>query len=195
MLLFLDIMKLTNLRYLAKGKRSQVYSAYYKKEKVAVKYSHRAEIEAYWLKKLSKLKFVPKLLYSDKEKIIYEFIEGETIDKYIEHSKNPIPILKQVLKQCYELDKLKINKKELTHPYKHILIKNKKAKMIDFERCYETDNPKNVTQFGQYIMSGRMSSVFKKCKFILDKKTFTKLLKEYKKHKTKFSFLKLLASF
>ena len=65
-------MKLTNLVYLSRGKRSNVYTTIYKKKKVAVKYSHRAEIEAYWLKKLSKLNFVPKLISSDNKKIIYE---------------------------------------------------------------------------------------------------------------------------
>ncbi|MBS3157535.1 hypothetical protein J4442_05195 [Candidatus Woesearchaeota archaeon] len=175
-------MKLTNLVYLSRGKRSNVYTTIYKKKKVAVKYSHRAEIEAYWLKKLSKLNFIPKLISSDNKRIIYEFIEGETIDKYLENSKNPILILKQILKQCYELDKLKINKKELTNPYKHILIKNKKSKMIDFERCYETDNPKNVTQFCEYLMR----------KKIINRKNLTPLLKNYKKNKTKKNFEKIL---
>ena len=91
-------------------------------------------------------------------------------------------ILKQILKQCYELDKLKINKKELTNPYKHILIKNKKSKMIDFERCYETDNPKNVTQFCEYLMR----------KKIINRKNLTPLLKNYKKNKTKKNFEKIL---
>lgn len=175
-------MKLTNLMHFSKGKRSKVYTAFYKNKKVVVKYTHRAEIESYWLKKLSKLKFVPKLISSDKEKIICEFIEGERINKCLEKTKNPIPILKQILKQCYELDKLKINKKELTNPYKHILIKNKKSKMIDFERCYETDNPKNVTQFCEYLMR----------KKLISRKEFTKVLKNYKNNKTKSNFFKIL---
>lgn len=188
-------MKLTNLEYFSKGKRSKVYTAKYKNKKVIVKYTYRAEIESYWLEKLSKLKFIPKLISSDKEKIICEFIEGERIDNYLEKTKNPIPILKQILKQCYELDKLKINKKELTNPYKHIIIKDRKSRMIDFERCYETNNPKNVTQFGHYIMSGKINLILKKKKIIVDKKALTKALKEYKKKKTNSSFLKLLSSF
>lgn len=178
-------MQFKNQVYFSKGKRSRVYTALYRNKRVIVKYSHRASIEAKWLKKLSNLNFVPKLLYSDKEKIIYYFIEGKSINDYLKNIKNPIPILKQILKQCYELDKLKINKKELTNPYKHILIKNKIAKMIDFERCYKTHNPKNVTQFGEFIMR----------KKLVNRKEFTRALKNYKNNKTKTSFLKILFSF
>lgn len=188
-------MRLTNLKYFSKGKRSKVYTNIYKNKKVIVKYSYRAKIEANWLKKLSKLDFVPKLLFSDKEKIVYEFIEGEPILVYIQKVKNSKPIIKQILKQCFELDKLKINKKELTNPYKHILIKNKKAMMIDFERCYETENPKNVTQFAQYIMSRKMDLIFKEKGFILDKNKFKKALKNYKSCKTKSNFSKILRFF
>ena len=175
---------LKNLKYFSKGKRSKVYTALYNNKKVIVKYSHRAEIEASWLKKLKKLNFVPKLISVDKEKIIYKFIDGVTIQEYVK-KHNSKKIFKQILRQCYELDKVKINKLELTNPYKHILIKNSKSKMIDFERCYKTDNPKNVTQFSQYILRNMK----------LNKKEFTKLLKEYKKNKTKTNFSKILSSF
>ena len=74
---------------------------------------------------------------------------------------------------------------ELTNPYKHILIKNSKAKMIDFERCYKTENPKNVTQFSEYLMRKRL----------VPRKKFILILKEYKKNKTKKSFNKILSFF
>ncbi|MAG52486.1 MAG: hypothetical protein CMH62_00815 [Nanoarchaeota archaeon] len=177
-------MQLKSLKYFSKGKRSKVYTALYKNKKVIVKYSNRSLIEAKWLKKLKKLKFIPKLISSDKNTLVMEFIEGKTINDYIKKTKNPKLILKQILKQCYELDKLEINKLELTNPYKHILIKNKKAKMIDFERCYKTENPKNVTQFTEFLMRKRL----------IDRK-ITPLLKNYKKNKTKTNFSKILSSF
>jgi predicted Ser/Thr protein kinase len=51
---------------------------------------------------------------------------------------------------------LKVNKEEMHHPHKHILVcaKNKKALipvMIDFERCHLTSKPTNVTQFLEFI--------------------------------------------
>ncbi len=175
-------MQLINLKYFSKGKRSKVYTAFYKNKKVIVKYSNRALIEASWLKFLKKLDFTPKLIFADKNMLIYEFIEGITIAEYLKN-KNSKPIIKQILRQCYELDKLKINKKELTNPYKHILIKDKKAKMIDFERCYKTKFPKNVTQFSEFLMR----------KKLVNRNNLIKSLKEYKKQQTKKHFDNILA--
>ena len=175
-------MELTNLKYFSKGKRSKVYTASYKNKKVILKFSNRSLIEAKWLKKLKKLNFVPKVIFADSSTIVMEFVDGKTISEYLKKNKNP-KILKQILKQCYELDKLKINKLELTNPYKHILIKNSSAKMIDFERCYKTNNPKNVTQFSEYLMRKRL----------IDRKKLTLLLKKYKKSQTKLNFDNILA--
>ena len=49
--------------------------------------------------------------------------------------------------------------------------------MIDFERCYETKNPKNVTQFCNFLMFNKESFNFNNKKLIL-------LLKEYKNKQT-----------
>ena len=171
--------------YFSKGKRSIVYLAEYNGKKVIIKYSKRAEIESYWLNFLKNLDFVPKLIYHDEEQLVYYFIDGITIGEYIEKTKNPQPILKQILKQCYELDKLKVNKLELVNPYKHILIKNKKARMIDFERCKRTEKPKNVTQFVEYLMR----------KNIISREDIKPLLKNYKKSQTRSNFGKILKLF
>ena len=176
------MMELKNLKYFSKGKRSKVYTALYKNKKVIVKYTKRVEIEVKWLKFLKKLKFVPQLIDYDKEKLIYYFIDGITIEEFLK-KKNKNSVLKQILRQCYELDKLKINKLELTNPYKHILIKNSKARMIDFERCYKTPKPKNVTQFSEYLMRKRL----------LDRKKTLSSLKLYKKSQTKKHFDNILA--
>lgn len=176
-------MQLSRLKYFSKGKRSKVYTAFYKNKKVIVKYTKRVKTEVKWLKFLKKLNFVPKLIYHDEEKLVYYFIDGITIEEYLK-KKNIKPVLKQILRQCYELDKLKINKLELTNPYKHILIKNSKAKMIDFERCYKTLKPKNVTQFVEYLMRKRII-----------KRNIIPILKEYKKSRIKTSFEKILSSF
>ena len=79
-----------------------------------------------------------------------------------------------------DLDKLKINKKELTNPYKHIII-NKKIVMIDFERCYFTDKPKNVSQFCQFLMSKKVKEIFMKNKININKNKLIRILKVYKK--------------
>jgi predicted Ser/Thr protein kinase len=76
----------------------------------------------------------------------------------------------------------------MNHPTKHILIKKGEASrktvvMIDFERCKQTENPKNVTQFCQYILKYQKK---------INKKKLMRLLQEYKKDYSSLSFRRLL---
>ena len=175
------MMAIENLEFLAKGKRSRVYVGFLKKKKVAVKISKRAEIEGKWLKLLNKNRIGPKLIKVEKDKLIYEFVEGKRIGDCLK-DKNIKIILRKVLEQCRILDNLKINKKELVNPYKHIIIKGNEVKMIDFERCHKVKRGKNVTQFGEYLM--RMK--------LIPRKEFTKILKDYKKNESENNFKRIL---
>ncbi len=171
------------LEYLAKGKRSRVYVGIYRGKKVVVKKSKRAKIEAKWLKILNKYKIGPKFVSVGRDELIYEFVEGVRILDY----KGDIKIIiKKVLDKCRKLDKLKINKKEMANPYKHILIKNKQVKMIDFERCHYTDKPKNVTQFCQFIRNRLMK---------VNNSKFKKILQEYKKNQSEKNYKEILEFF
>jgi len=42
------------------------------------------------------------------------------------------------------------------HPWKHIII-GKKVVLIDFERMHVTKDPKNVSQFCQFVTSKKMT--------------------------------------
>ena len=168
------------LEYLAKGKRSRVYTGVLKGRKIIVKKSKRAKIEAKWLKILNKYKIGPKFISVGRDELIYEFVEGERILDFKGDIKK---VIKKVLDKCRKLDKLKINKKEMANPYKHILIKNGKVKMIDFERCYKSDKPKNVTQFCQFVRSRLMK--------VNDKK-FKEILKKYKKKQSEKNYKEIL---
>jgi len=53
-----------------------------------------------------------------------------------------------IVYNLFIMDKLKINKEEMSHPQKHIIIdKNNNLTLIDFERAHYTIKPSNVTQF------------------------------------------------
>jgi len=88
---------------------------------------------------------------------------------------------KEILRQCFILDKLKLNKMEMHHPLKHIII-NKKINLIDFERTYKTEKPKNVTQFLQFLKTNY------KIRISLN------LIREYKQFQNETSFNKILSS-
>ena len=102
--------------------------------------------------------------------------------------EDTIWVLKEIFKQLRIMDKLKVDKKEMHNPIKHILISNKVV-MIDFERCHKVKRPKNITQFCQFLMSYRIyCKMWKK-----DKKELIDLLKGYKKDQSEKNFQKILS--
>jgi len=176
-------------KYLTKGKRGKIYV----EKDIAKKISlpKRVKNESSWLKILNKYDIGPKLVEVKKDHFKYKFVEGEFILDYFK-SKGPKPIILAVLKQCRVMDKLKVNKLEMHNPYKHIIIKNKKPVMIDFERAYKTEKPKNVTQFCQFIMSRK---VFDITKYKINRNELIKLLKNYKNNQTEVNFNEIISYF
>ncbi len=188
----LEKQKIRKIRKLARGHRGIVYTGIYKGKKIAVKAERkdskamgRALNEAKWLKTLNKKGIGPKLLFSGKNYFAYQFVEGEFIGDFIKSSgkKEIIDVLKSVMQQCFVLDELKVNKEEMHHPKKHIIVTaDKKPVMIDFERCRNSEKPKNVTQFVQFIASGHISEMLREKGIIVDKDTMVKIAQEYSKN-------------
>jgi len=145
------------------------------------------------MKRLEKHGISPKLYKAGEDYIICEFLKGKRIIDWIsEHDQEEIKkILKKVLMQCRILDKLNVNKKELQRPVKHIII-GKTVRMIDFERCKETNNPKNVTQFCQFLISKSIKTLLESKKIIINKDELLPLLQKYKKEQTEKNFKKIL---
>lgn len=172
-----------NIHYLAKGKRGLVFSGIWKtharikshlaKEnllKVAVKVenpssmaTNRLENEIKWLTKLNEHQIGPKLYFYGKNFLVMKLIEGPRLEDWMKekYREEIQKMLLLVLKQCYTLDQLGVNKQEMHHPYKHILIQNDKPVFIDFERCKETEKPCNVTQFLEFLSRSK-EELFKK---------------------------------
>ena len=168
-----------NLRYFAKGKRGFIFTGNYKNKKVAVKIKNpesraifRINNETNFLKILNKKNIGPKLLFSDKDYLIYEFVDGYFINDYlkINEKENIKRMLKNIFEQLFVMDKLKINKEEMSHPVKHIIINKKKPVLIDFERAHHTIKPGNVTQFCDFLISNNIKTALKNNKIKIDNK-------------------------
>ena len=167
------------LVYFAQGKRSKIYTFMKGRKRFAVKVEDeksgafaRLENEVRFLKRLKKYNIGPKVVKCGGGFMAYEFVEGMQILEFLKNTDNPVPVLKEILRQCRVLDRLGINKLEMHHPLKHIFIKGEKVVMIDFERCYKTKKPKNVTQFCQFLL---------RCPCLkLEKEVFMKKIKKYK---------------
>jgi predicted Ser/Thr protein kinase len=134
-----------DLKYFSKGHRGYIYTGKLKNKKVTVKLKNpkskacgRIKNEINYLKILNKHGIGPKLLKSTNDYFVYEFIEK---------------VIKSLLEKLYKMDQLGINKEEMHHPNKHILVNKTSAVMIDFEKANKSKKPHNVTQFCQYLSS------------------------------------------
>ncbi len=201
---------LENVCYFTQGKRGIIYTALLDKNKnikthlpskknivkVGIKATRpgskaegRIKHEAGWLRRLNKKGIGPRLLFSGEDYFVYPFIEGEFILDWIPgHTKTEIlSVLQDVLEQCYTLDSLNVTKEEMHHPQKHILIDpSGKAWLLDFERCVETEKPKNVTQFIEFIC--RMNKELKKKEISIGVSSLRELAAEYKSTFSRESF-------
>jgi len=170
------------------GQRGVVEIKKIKNKLVAIKRkkndSYNPTIEANFLKVLNKWGIGPKLISYDNSSITIEYIEGERIIDYFEnHNKKEIlNVIKLMLNQVMFLDKLNINKLELTNPYKHIIVKDNIPYQIDFERCNYTNKTKNVNQFVQFLVSGRLRKIFESKDVKIDKEKILDSARRYKEN-------------
>jgi len=180
---------LTNVKYFTKGHRGFLFIAKYKGKKVVIKTKNpqskaigRIENEAKWLRKLNKYRIGPKLVKVFEDYFIYGCIDGDFIIDYIRKSnKNKIrKLINKILNQLLVLDKLKVDKEEMHHPLKHVIVCDNQPYLIDFERMHYSKNPKNVTQFCQFLMSGYVNELLKSKKINVDSKELIHFAKIYK---------------
>ena len=129
----LNMLGVDNAKVFAHGKRGVIITGNYNKKKVAIKVKKKEstafgtiENEANFLKKLNKKNIGPKLVMHEKEFLMYEFVKGIFIGEFLEKEtkKNILIVLNKVFDQMFIMDKLGINKFEMHHPLKHIIITN-----------------------------------------------------------------------
>lgn len=183
---------ITNIKYFAMGRRGFVYKGEYKRKKVIIKIPNPESFaastiafEEKWLKKMNELHIGPHLMFATTDFLVMDYIEGDAILEYLEKNtkKNIIKVLKDILNQMLLLDKKGIVKQEMTHPHKHIIVRNHKPILIDFERCRYTEKPKNVNQFLQFLTSYKVAELLGKKGIILNKEKIDAIGKEYSKTK------------
>ncbi|MBW2971520.1 methyltransferase [Candidatus Woesearchaeota archaeon] len=153
---------------LSRGHRGLIFTGIWKNKKITVKIQRQdigakgtVDNEVKQLKKLNKHSIGPTLLFSGKDYFAYNYIEGDFIRQFIDRSTTKkddvIDVLKKVFEQMYLMDHLGLNKEEMHHPVKHIIVtKGKKPVLVDFERCKPKTKPHNVTQFAQFVISGKL---------------------------------------
>lgn len=198
----LEKLKVMNPKLFSHGKRGVIIKGKYKKKSVCIKIKKEnsdafgtIRNEAKFLKILNDYNIGPKLIMHDEDYLMYIFVEGIFIEDILKDysKKNIISVLTNVFEQMYKMDQLNINKFEMHHPYKHILIKNKGIILIDFERARYTQDPKNVTQFCDFIISKKVSEYLLNKDFKIISQEIIDAAIIYKKTKNKSNFNKILS--
>ena len=200
----MKIRGIKNIEYFTKGKRGFLYFGDYDGRKVVIKTKNpeskavnRIENEIRFLKILNRNNIGPKLLLGNKDYFVYEYIDGDFIPKFIEENskKEILKVIKRVFNQMFIIDKIKINKEEMHHPYKHVIITKKdKPVLLDFERCRYTIKPKNVNQFCNYMTSKKITYIFKEKNIKIDQEEMIELEKSYKQDMSKKNLMKIIGS-
>jgi len=188
------------MEFLAKGKRGFVYVKEINGKKVVVKKENpeskainRIAHEAKFLQEVNKLGIGPKYISHNEKELVMEFIKGKVIEEFVNESnkKEIVNVLIEVLNQCFKLDKIKISKEEMHHPYKHVII-GETVVMIDWERAHKTLKPSNITQFCQYLTSIKFGGFLKEKGIDIDKNEMIKLTKDYRENINKDNFNKII---
>lgn len=186
-----------NKEFLAKGKRGFVYLTNFNGKKYLIKTTNSSSDALGTILKesinnqtLNKIGVGPNFLYYDEDKdfMIREFVDGERIFDWIDQNREDVSFKKKllfvvegVLDQCRKMDVLGFNKYEMTNPYKDLLInKNLDVSIIDFERCRFTNRPKNVTQFCQFLVKGKMHLLLSDLGVFLTRERMSNLAESYK---------------
>jgi len=133
---------------LRKGRHSVVYLT----EKYAIKQFHEKFLfnflkEVKFLTLLQPFFFTPELYFIDFERrrIVMERLKGKKFEEVIDRFT-----VKRVLEACFILDSIGIEKQEMNHPNKHIIVTDD-IHFVDFERSRFKERPSNLTQFCMYL--------------------------------------------
>jgi release factor glutamine methyltransferase len=205
-----------DIRYFAKGKRGLIYTGVLDKSKLIKTHFSKTEIvqvaikakkeesealatianEAKWLQILNRAGIGPRYVLHTEKFVVYEFVEGEYILDWIRNNEGikVKKLLKGILEQCRFLDQRKVNKEEMHHPLKHIIVtKEDHPIMLDFERCSDTDKPQNVTQFVEFIC--RIEKELEKRGVTINVLEFRTLAGKYKETFDQAAFKNILRQF
>ncbi len=186
-----------DLRFLARGKRGILLYGKKKDKEICIKHKNplasvdtiKNEYEI--LNMIKDARIAPKSLELRKDYLIMEYIPGILIGDFInkEEREEVILVIWQLIDYMFLLDLLRLNKQEMNHPHKHILVKQiikgntskYKPYLVDFERARISNNPKNLSQFCSFITGSYFTKDIKSKDIAIKKDKIRRLIKEYKR--------------
>jgi len=150
-----------SISVLGKGCVGIVTIAHRNGEKAALKIRRvdadrsRMQQEAKMLRKANMVRVGPRLLAVSKNFLLMQFIDGDLLPKWLEKRREKVllrRVLREVLEQCWRLDKAGLDHGELSHAPKHIIIdRNGRPFIVDFETASIKRKASNVTSICQFL--------------------------------------------
>ncbi|DBA04349.1 TPA: hypothetical protein N0F65_002111 [Lagenidium giganteum] len=176
--------------------------------------------ESKWLRVLNRMGIGAQLVAAGPGWFVCERLDGQHIVDFLTTIATPSLarwVVREILCQCFTMDSLGINKDEMTHPMRHIIVHRKqrlvptqyqcdaamsrqekwewKCTFIDFERCSYTKKPKNVTQICQFLGSPRMQQLLQAQGLVIDVQRLRQCAKAFKQTQSSTAFDQLLNVF
>ena len=184
---------------LGKGCVGIVTIAYRNEEKVALKIrrvdANRAEMqrEAKMLRRANSAGVGPKLLDVSKNFLLMQFINGYLLPEWLDKRRGKASlrkVLREVLEQCWRLDRAGLDHGELSQAPKHMIIdKSDKPFIVDFETASLDRKPSNVTSICQFLfISGVVAEKVAEKLGGKNKKAIIEALRRYKSDRTRENF-------
>jgi putative serine/threonine protein kinase len=113
--------------------------------------------EATMLEKANSISVGPKLLGCSDNFLLMELIDGQLMEEWMdlhrsEREKDVVKnVLKDILDQCFRLDKLGLDHGELSQARRHLLVEEDHPRIVDFETASTSRKPANVSSICQYL--------------------------------------------
>jgi len=193
-----------NTPVLGKGYVGIVAVAHRKGERVALKIRRvdadrsGMQHEAEMLRRANSVHVGPRLLGASKNFLLMQLIDGDLLPKWLEERRGNArvrKVLREVLEQCWLLDKIGLDHGELSHAPKHIIM-NKECKpfIVDFETASLNRKPSNVTSACQFLfISGVVAKKVAEKLGEKDREAIIEALRRYKNDRTRENFEKASA--
>jgi putative serine/threonine protein kinase len=153
----------------------------------------RMQREAALLRKANSVSVGPGLLAVSRNFLIMQFIDGTLLPRWLVGCKGKSQIrtvLREVLEQCYRLDKAGIDHGELSHAPKHVIIDDEDEPFIvDFETASLNRRPSNVTSISQFLfVSGTVAVTTAEKLGLRNKEAIIEALRCYKADRVRENF-------
>jgi putative serine/threonine protein kinase len=111
--------------------------------------------EAEMLTKANEANVGPKLVGVSKNFLLMQLIDGELLPNWLKTGRHPTEIkavLEEILKQCFQLDKIGLDHGELVKAPKHVIVDHKgKPWIVDFETASNSRKTANVSAICHFL--------------------------------------------